>query len=731
MEPKTIDRPAAIPNTASAFVSQQLAEGRKSNRLLREKSPYLLQHAFNPVDWYPWGEEAFRRAAEEDKPVFLSIGYSTCHWCHVMAHESFEHPAIAAIMNENFICVKVDREERPDIDQVYMTATRNMAGGGGWPLSVFMTPEREPFYAGTYFPPEQRHGMISFPDLLQGISHGWRGDRQQIMEIADRITKQLREEKPAGPAGEELTEEVAANGFRQLEAEYDGTHGGFSREPKFPRPVGLNFLFRYYWRSRNERALEMALHTLRSMANGGMHDQLGGGFHRYSVDRQWRVPHFEKMLYDQAQLAVSYLEAYQLTGEPLMERVARSVLDYVLRDLTGVHGAFYSAEDADSPLPENPAEHSEGAYYLWTEAELSKLLDPEAAALFNHHYGVTKQGNALTDPHGEFTGRNILYQAHSTAETALFFNKPLQDVELILEKAGRRLLAERSRRPRPHLDDKVITGWNGLMISALAKGYQILEEERYLKAARGAAAFILTELHDGSTGSLFRRYREGEAGFEAQLDDYAFFVQGLLDLYEASFDVWWLEQAVKLTEQQMAFFLDEKNGGFFDTSGRDQTVLVRMKSDYDGAEPTGNSVAALNLLRLAGITDNQEWRRQAARTIGAFAGILQQFPLVLPQMAVALEFQLVPPRQIVIAGLPEGDDTRQMLREVHRCFLPHRILLLADGSKGQEWLAQHLDFMAGMTMSADRATVHLCENYACRQPVDEPERLREMLRNAS
>jgi uncharacterized protein len=728
VEQKSIDRPAAgSPNTAAGFVRAQLAKGLEPNRLLHEKSPYLLQHAFNPVDWYPWGEEAFARAARDDRPVFLSIGYSTCHWCHVMAHESFEEQATAAILNQSFVCIKVDREERPDIDQIYMAATRSMTGGGGWPLSVFLTPDRRPFYAGTYFPPTARGGLPSFSELLHGIADAWRDERQQIMDIAGRLTEKLREMVQGGPGIFPMSKEVLATGFRQLVAEYDAIYGGFSRAPKFPRSVGLNLLLRYYWRTRDENSLAMDLHTLRRMAAGGIYDQLGGGFHRYSVDQQWRVPHFEKMLYDQSQLAISYLEAHQLTGDPLLAGIARATLDYVLRDLTGPHGAFYSAEDADSPRPENPAEHSEGAFYLWTAAEIGSLLGPEEAAIFNYRFGVAENGNALTDPHGEFTGRNILYAAHSPAETADHFGRSIGAVEGILERASHKLFALRNRRPRPHLDDKVITAWNGLMISALARGYQVLSEERYLRAASGAAAFVLTELYDATSGLLNRRYREGEAGLEAQLDDYAFLVQGLVDLYEASLDIWWLEQAVKLMGRQIELFADGEGGGFFDTSGRDHTVLVRMKADYDGAEPTGNSVAAMNLLRLAWITDNLEWRQRAEGTFAAFADVLSQFPLGMPQMAVAHDFQLATPRFIVIAGLSEAEDTRRMLREVHRCFLPHRILLLADGGKGQQWLARHLPFLADIRMLEGRATAHICENYACKLPTNDPDRLREML----
>ncbi|MEJ2031979.1 MAG: thioredoxin domain-containing protein [Deltaproteobacteria bacterium] len=720
--PKTV----AIDHTVSGFVQAELAKGSTPNRLIDEKSPYLLQHAFNPVNWLPWGEEAFARAKKEEKPIFLSIGYSTCHWCHVMARESFEDPATAALLNEHFVCIKVDREERPDVDQLYMAAAQSLTGGGGWPLSVFLTPDRLPFYAGTYFPPSSRHGLPGFGELLQGIASAWQGDRPHIMEVAGKVRERLQKRARVSLGAGELSQEVLAKGFRQFAAEYDDSFGGFGREPKFPRPVSFNFLLRYFRRTQDEKALAMVATTLRKMAAGGICDQLGGGFHRYSVDRQWRVPHFEKMLYDQAQLAGSYLEAYQLTHEPRLAATAQAILDYVLRDMTGPHGAFYSAEDADSPLPENPAVHMEGAFYLWTAAEIEQLLGSKDAAVFNHRFGVIAKGNALADPQGEFAGKNILYQASSVEETAQHFGRPLEEIETLLASTGRRLFAERSKRPRPHLDDKVITAWNGLMISALAKGFQVFGEEHYLKAARGAASFILTELYEAAGGVLHRRYREGVAGLPAHLDDYAFLVQGLLDLYEASFDVWWLEKAVKLAEKQIDLFADEK-GGFFDTSGQDGTVLVRMKADYDGAEPTGNSVAAVNFLRLARMTGREEWEKRAESAIAAFGDTLRESPLVMPQMTAALGFQLAVPSQIVIAGWPGSNDTRQLLAEVHHRFLPHTALLLADGGKGQQWLGRRLPFVAETTMLDGRATAHVCKNFSCRLPTNDLQQFREQL----
>jgi hypothetical protein len=703
-------------NTAAAFIAEELAKGKKPNRLIHQKSPYLLQHAFNPVDWYPWGEEAFEQARKQGKPIFVSIGYSTCHWCHVMERESFDNPAIAAIMNQYFVSIKVDREERPDVDRVYMSATQALTGGGGWPMSVFLTHDLKPFYAGTYFPPDSRYGRPGFRDLLEAIHKAWLTNRQKILQSADQITAHLQQRTAPQATDANLTEALLAKAYNQIAASFDSHYGGFGNAPKFPRPVTFNFLLRYYHRSGEKKALEMTLRTLRKMAEGGMHDHIGGGFHRYSVDDQWRVPHFEKMLYDQAQLAVSYLEAYQITKEPFYAEVAQDILDYVLRDMTGPHGAFYSAEDADSPLPENPEEKGEGAFYVWTKKELGEILGAETGKIFNYYYGIEENGNALSDPHGEFTGKNILYVAHSLDETAKQLGKSPAEINKLLQKSRQKLFQVRATRPRPHLDDKVITSWNGLMIGAFARGYQALDEPRYLKAAERAASFIVAKLYDPDQKILLRRYRDGAAGLEAHLDDYAFLVYGLLDLYEAALDVKWLAHAIDLTEKQIALFWDKANGGFYDTSGKDETVLLRMKEDYDGAEPTGNSIAALNLLRLAQMTDNDDWKQKGAQTIATFADRLQQYPSIMPQMLAALEFQLDKPKQIIIAGVPEAADTQKMLREIHSRYLPNKIILLADGDEGQKHLSKYLPFIASVSILNGKATAYVCENYVCKLP---------------
>ncbi|HSV63815.1 MAG TPA: thioredoxin domain-containing protein, partial [Chthoniobacterales bacterium] len=507
------------------------------NRLAREKSPYLLQHADNPVDWFPWGEEAFAIARRENKPIFLSIGYSTCHWCHVMAHESFENPEAAAVMNREFVNIKVDREERPDVDRVYMTFVQATTGGGGWPMSVWLTPELKPFVGGTYFPPEDRWGQPGFTKVLERIAAAWKKDREKISEQGTKIVAALAEAAVAGTVepGSRLNAKTLDAAYQQIARSYDAHEGGFGVAPKFPRPVTLNFLTRVYARNpqseSGKHALEMNLFTLRKMAAGGMHDHLGGGFHRYSVDAYWHVPHFEKMLYDQAQLAVAYLEAFQITREPIFESVARDILDYVRRDMTAKDGGFFSAEDADSVVPDNPTKKAEGAFYVWDKKEVDSALGP-VAEIFDFHYAVKAEGNvpAGGDPHGEFTGKNILIELGSTAATAKHFGKQENEVREILARARETLFALRAKRPRPHLDDKIITAWNGLMISAFARAAQVLGDAGYLEAATRAASFLRAELYDASRKILFRNFREGRSAIEGFADDYAFLIQALLDL---------------------------------------------------------------------------------------------------------------------------------------------------------------------------------------------------------
>ena len=704
-----------------------------TNRLAKEKSPYLLQHQHNPVDWYPWGPEAFAKAKAEGKPIFLSVGYSTCHWCHVMAHESFENAATAKLMNALFICVKVDREERPDVDRVYMTYVQATTGGGGWPMSVFLTPDLQPFFGGTYFPPADRGARPGFPTVLQRLAEAWKDDRKEVVEAAAGAMKALGEYTAAGAAKSEAAGRGALTaGFTQLARSFDDELGGFGSAPKFPRPVTLNFLLRIYAREGagtpdGKAARAMTLFTLRAMAAGGLHDHLGGGFHRYSVDRFWHVPHFEKMLYDQAQLAGSYLDAFQITRDPAEEKVARDILDYVRRDMTDKGGGFYSAEDADSLIAHGQPEHAEGAFYVWKKVAIDAALGRPAAKIFNHVYGVEAKGNAPagSDPMEEFKGANILIQRHSPAAAAKFFKQPAAEIAASLAVSKKKLLELRAKRPRPHLDDKIITAWNGLMISAFARGAQVLDDPAYLAAAQNSARFIRAELWKG--GALLRSYREGASEVAGFCDDYAALIQGLLDLYEADFDTAWLQWALELQAKQDALFGDPEHGGYFSVEKNAPHILLRMKEDYDGAEPSPNSVAALNLLRLAQITDRQDLRDRAAKTLAAFADQLAKSPTALPQMLVALDTALAKPRQIVIAGPREAAATRALLRETHAHFIPNKLVLLADGGPGQQWLGERLEFVKTVGPIGGRPAAFVCENFVCQLPVSDVAKLRELL----
>lgn len=695
-----------------------------SNRLAGEKSPYLLQHANNPVDWYPWGEEAFAKARIENKPIFLSIGYATCHWCHVMEHESFENASVARILNENFVSIKVDREERPDVDRVYMLFVQASTGQGGWPMSVWLTPDRKPFFGGTYFPPDARFGRPGFSTILLSLAETWKTDRERVEHSGTKVLEQLGEYTKFSSGGAMPGLEALTRAFHAFRGMFDATHGGFGRAPKFPRPSVFNFLLRYYASggapsknaSRlNGDALEMVAETLRAMAKGGMHDQLGGGFHRYSVDDHWFVPHFEKMLYDQAQLAISYLEAFQITRDADFAATAHDIFTYVLRDLTDPAGGFYCAEDADSAAdPGDPHDKSEGAFYIWSREELTGILGEGVAAMFAYRYGVLNGGNVDEDPQGEFIGKNILYQNHTLEQTAANSGFSVEEVRSTLDQAKTRLLESRSKRPRPLLDDKILASWNGLMISAFAKGAQILHEPRYAAAARSAVDFVKTNLWDSSRQILRRRYRQGESAVDGFLDDYTYCGLGLLDLYETTFDGADLAWAVELADRALALFGDTEHGGFFahgfpapavpgGANAREQApeLVLRLKDDYDGAEPSGNSTMTLLLARLARMTGREDFRIAAERTLEAFASRMEEGAIGVPQMLVALQFVQSAPCEIVLAG-PTDDG---LLGAIRRRFLPQAVILRVEHS-GRE-----LPAIDG------KSTVYVCENFACRLPV--------------
>ncbi len=695
-----------------------------TNRLAKEKSPYLLQHAHNPVDWYPWGEEAFEKARREKKPIFLSIGYSTCHWCHVMERESFEDPATAELMNRYFISIKVDREERPDVDALYMQAVMQMTGQGGWPLSVFLTPDLQPFYGGTYFPPEDRWGHPGFKSLLRSLAGAWETRREEVLRSGQAMVETLQAQAAMAAAGKEpLSEEVLTQAFQQLAESYDETHGGFLPPPKFPRSHALSLLLRHWKRTGDPQALKIVEETLRAMAAGGMYDQIGGGFHRYSTDAEWHVPHFEKMLYDQALLARTYLEAYQATRNESYAATAREIFDYVLRDMTGPEGGFYSAEDADSLEPPVPGtlrvpgtdvQKREGAFYVWSAKEIEESLGKPDAELFDYLYGVQLHGNAAHDPQGEFAGKNILYRAHSVKEAAQKFKQPEKEIERRLSAARRKLFEARGRRPRPHLDDKILADWNGLMISSFAFGAQVLDEPKYAQAAKRAADFILDRMVRPD-GRLLHRYRDGEAAIPGHLEDYAFLVHGLVDLYQVAFDPKYLAEAKRLTAEMVRLFWDEQKGGFFLTGADAEKLLVRQKELYDGAIPSGNSVAALDLLRVGRLTAEKGLEEKAARLMEAFGAQVGRQPSAFPQLLIALDFGIGPSREVVIAGKPEDPAVREMLKLARGSFFPNQVVTF------------HPPGEADFPLLEGKPTAYVCQNYACNLPTTDLKKLKELL----
>jgi uncharacterized protein YyaL (SSP411 family) len=685
-----------------------------ANALIHEKSPYLLQHAHNPVDWMPWGDAAFEKAKREDKPIFLSIGYSTCHWCHVMERESFENEDVAVLINREFVPIKVDREERPDVDRIYMLYVQASSGGGGWPMSVWLTPDLKPFFGGTYFPPDSRYGRPGFSEVLQHIARTWHENREKVVASSENIAEQLRN-YASGP-GKAGTPNAALfeSGYSPFRRTFDSRHGGFGTAPKFPRPSIFNYLLRFYAKTKNKEALEMATQTLRAMAAGGMHDQLGGGFHRYSVDTHWFVPHFEKMLYDQAQLAISYLEAFQITRDPFFEQIARDIFAYVLRDMRHPEGGFYSAEDADSPDPENPSHKAEGAFYVWRQSEIEELLDRKTAAWFCHRYGVRPEGNVQEDPQGEFTGKNILYEAFTDEETGREYQTSAAELRGALNRAKSVLFEARAKRPRPHLDDKVLTAWNGLMVSAFAKGAQILGDAAYLDAAQRATNFIVGALYSPETGELLRRFRDGQAAVGGFLDDYAFFAQALLDLYETTFAPDLLALAVRFGREAFARFEDAENGGFFSTLPGAADLMLRMKDDYDGAEPSGNSVATCVLLRLAHLTGDDMFRVRAERSLRAAAPKLDEQPSQAPQMMVALGASLSEPEQVVVRCSSVDDRVRAFLLERRRRFEPYTVIAVVP-DEAVKTLRTVAPFLASLSRTGD-ATLYECANFACQLP---------------
>ncbi|MFA6362911.1 thioredoxin domain-containing protein [Methanoregula sp.] len=687
----------------------------QSNRLSEEKSPYLLQHARNPVDWYPWGDDAFLRAAVEDKPVFLSIGYATCHWCHVMAHESFEDPDVAALLNRDFVAVKVDREERPDIDGTYMTICQLMTGQGGWPLTIIMTPGKKPFFAATYIPKLGRFGMTGLVDILTRVSRLWKDQRDDLLASAEKIVSELVTplEQSSGSIPDPR---VLTKGYENLSLMFDEAYGGFGTAPKFPAPHTVLFLLRYAKRTGNQRALKMVTKTLAEIHNGGIHDHIGGGFHRYSTDSRWRVPHFEKMLYDQALLLAAYTETFLATGTPEFRKTAEEIITYVFRHLLSPEGAFLSAEDADSP-------EGEGAFYLWTTEEVRRVLGTDDALLTALVYNMVPEGNVPGTENRE--GQNILYCTRSDTECASLTGLSVATLEQRMASIRERLYAAREKRRRPFCDDKVLADWNGLFIGALARSARAFGNELYLGSAKKAAQFVLTRMRSPD-GGLFHRYRDGEAAIPGFADDYAFTISGLIELYEAGFDPQFLTAALELNTYFIKHFLDARSGGFFLVSDESEPVLIRKKELYDGAVPSANSLAMENLVRLSRLTGETAPEREADNLARWAGEAVNEHPAGYTRFLCALDYATGPATEVVICGKRDADDTRILIDAINKQYLPSLTILLLEPDFSQT-LAAIAPFTRDLEAKCGKATAFLCSGHSCAQPTTDPEILLGLL----
>uniref|UniRef100_A0A1D1ZHJ6 Spermatogenesis-associated protein 20 n=1 Tax=Anthurium amnicola TaxID=1678845 RepID=A0A1D1ZHJ6_9ARAE len=740
----------------SGSASTSAPRPKHTNRLAAEHSPYLLQHAHNPVDWYPWGEEAFEKALERDVPIFLSIGYSTCHWCHVMEVESFENEEVAKLLNDWFVSIKVDREERPDVDKVYMTYVQAMYGGGGWPLSVFLSPSLKPFMGGTYFPPDDKYGRPGFKTVLRKVKEVWETKREMLEKGGSLAMEQLSEALSATATSRRLSDGLSQRSlqqcYEQLAESYDPKFGGFGSAPKFPRPVEIHLMLcrsKKFMDSGKEneagKPVDMACYTLQCMARGGIHDHIGGGFHRYSVDECWHVPHFEKMLYDQAQLANVYLDTFLITKDTFYSSMARDILDYIRREMIGPNGEIYSAEDADSFENDGASTKKEGAFYIWTTEEVEKIVgDP--ANIFKDHYYVKSSGNCdlsrLSDPHNEFKGKNVLIEKKGIPFRAAKLGISVDDYAAVLGASRQKLFNARSRRPRPHLDDKVIVSWNGLAISSFSRASKILKAETretkfyfpvagcdpndYLELAEKAASFIRTRLYDEHTHRLIHSFRNGPSKAPGFLDDYAFLISGLLDLYEFGGGVNWLAWAIELQATQDELFLDTEGGGYFNTAGEDPSVLLRVKEDHDGAEPSGNSVSAINLIRLSSMFmdgRSDDYRQKAEHLLAVFESRLKEQSLAVPLMCCAADMLAAPSRkQVVIVGNKTSSEFKDMVSTVYSSYDPNRTVVQIDPSNREDmdfWEDNNLNMasMAKNTPTDKDAMAHVCENFVCRAPV--------------
>ncbi|NGP89339.1 thioredoxin domain-containing protein [Fodinibius halophilus] len=686
-----------------------------TNRLAQESSPYLLQHADNPVDWYPWGEEAFEKARREDKPVLVSIGYATCHWCHVMAHESFEDEEIASLMNEVFVNIKVDREERPDIDNTYMLVCQMMTGSGGWPLNVFLTPNKEPFYAATYIPRQGRHGRPGMRELIPWISELWNNEREKITSSSEQIINAFKK-STTFESGERLTEETLSKVVQQYQQQFDKIHGGFGTSPKFPSPHNLMLLLRYSKQFSDNTSLQMVEKTLTQMRRGGIFDHIGLGFHRYATDQEWLVPHFEKMLYDQAMLMVAYTEAWQATGKELFRQTTHEIARYADRKMRNAKGGFYSAEDADS-------EGEEGKFYVWTIDQVREVLPTPEAELAIEVFNLTEEGNYNDEATGQRTGKNILHLNSSIAELAHERDMPVEQLETSLESIRQQLLEVRQDRTHPLLDDKILTDWNGLIMAALAKAGRAFKNDQCIKQSEDCWNFIVSNMIAGD--KLKHRYRNGEVAIDAHADDFAFLIWGLIELYEATFKTSYLQKAVSLNKQFIDKFWDTGNGGFYFTSEEGEELLGRKKEIYDGAMPSSNSVAMLNLLRLGRLTGNTRWEEMADQCNKLFSSDIKKAPTGFGHALQSVSYSSASSKEIVIVGEKDHAVTQQMLKELNSRFLPQSVVLLKE--PGDQEITDIASFTTEFEMKNGKPTAYVCQNYSCELPTNSPEKMLDLL----
>jgi uncharacterized protein len=687
----------------------------KPNKLINEQSPYLLQHAHNPVDWYPWSEEAFEKATVENKPIFLSIGYSTCHWCHVMEKESFEDEEVAKLMNEAFVSIKVDREERPDIDGIYMTVCQMLTGSGGWPLTIVMTPDKKPFFAGTYFPKLSRYGRSGMMELIPKLDEIWKTKHDNILQSAKEISNALIK-STYHASNEMLSSEILNQAFNELSRRFDPEKGGFGKSPKFPTPHNLTLLLRYWKKNKNKHPLFMVEKTLQEMRLGGIYDHVGFGFHRYSTDQNWLVPHFEKMLYDQALIAMAYTEAYQGTKNVLYQQTAKEILEYVTRDMRSPKGGFYSAEDADS-------EGKEGKFYLWTIDQVKEILG-EDSRLFIDYFNLEEDGNWIDPMHGGKVGTNILYIKKTKNEICKLYQLSVNELDIKLSLAQKQLLENREKRIRPLRDDKILTDWNSLMISAFCKAAQVFTEKKYIEVADSVVKFILEKL-TAKDGRLLHRYRNGKSSIAGNLDDYAFFIAALLDLYETTFDVDYLSRALKFHEDLVKYFWDENDGAFFFTASDSEKLLVRQKEIYDGAIPSGNSIALMNLVRLHRFTGRAEFENKAAQVIKTFSQTIKTSPSAHTQFLSGLDFYLGPSKEIILVGENE-EEIKEYLAVLNEDYMPSKVIMIKK-DRDRNLLSKVAEFTGSYTMIDAKTTLYLCENFSCKLPITTHEALKNEL----